>query len=856
MNRMQSQEAWRSGVGRPVTTRWVGLAVVIATATLLAPMEARAEYVRAISVLPPQVEGHLRVLVRSLDGNQPTSGPLVGESRALVAERQLGVLSCADDPCEGRGPSPTHALQSESDPSHIALVLDATMPGEAWRHLADIVCEVVNAPNVLPAGVNLSAWRIGDVRAQDRGAQIVAPTRDRGAFCAGVRAGMDARHRHSKSPIYLTIGSALESVAQDLRSGTHREILVITDGEDESCEGDHPDLVQACRVRGIEHLQASALQAGVPISVLIVDSTPPGRVVSLQHLAILRALSQTTHGEHLDIAGRASRQDVTESLRLLLRRVGAVRWVRSGCVAVEVGSDSQLVELITSHVTTTGSAATAAPSSLNASLVACSRQALLCQAAGSTRCTSGPPVRPVRPEERPDEDADVMSGGTNGTNGASSTTGGRNAPHDCDDGEEGCEDDAGRKNWLIYGALGAGAVVLLVLGVLWYRDEDDEDEDGDTQGYGSRTWDTSPPSDGGVQGRARAHQATPTALELGRGASQGESGPTLVDEGSRGHWAGGSWGSDGGPVDRSVAESRAVSAHERTQAAPRTQADPSPSGPWAVSDRWDPPRGIPGGLPKTHVQEKTHAAAPIPGPEPTESRPPLALLRSQSASERGPHLVALATGERPHALAIPLHEWTPVRLDPVHGLLGVGPREADFQVRFDSSVHSVEVRPGNRARTVWLGRVPLDSVQSVPYMEVLHIAVHGTKLPVEVRTGWDFEAARWQLHSLSPGVQTIDVTSREVILGRAPVVPPDWADDGIVAIPLSLEALGDDAARRISSDHVACWVSQGAFFLRDVSANGTWVAGTRLAKGVVYRVAPETEIGLANRVSFRLRRIG
>jgi hypothetical protein len=761
---------------------------------------------KAIGILPPTREGIPRILVRALTSTDENAAPAQNYPRVRV---YFGAdqVACSDADCTESGVVAMTSNLGDADTFHLGIVIDDTVNFSANQSLGAAICDSFGSVDL--AGTTFSAWRIGD----STGASLIAgPSDSVQDFCTVLQAALTGRTRTARSPIYQVVQSAVSAMAGDTNNGVRRELIVISDGVDETCVGAAD--VSACTNDRVEEIVATAIANSIPVSVLLVDASQSGRTVALHHGAMLRSMGSASHGVVRSVSLRADQDQLTRTISNLLRAVDAVAFVPIECL--ELDGATTTVNLRVTAIQGDGAAertASAAERTLAAAPLACANQRELCEAAGAMCTPDADTVGRLRqqrnaPAANGSADPDDGSGATQPI-GAIQT--GDPTPFEAssqgpDDAEGSNEsepqptDTMSRRTVFSYIALGLALLLILVAAWMWRRNATQEDS---TPGS---VWDQAPePSD-----TASWQSPPPPSLASPPPATR-IPGPTASDAQS-------TMGMD---PQRTVDESFAPR--------PRQERDRT-------------------------IDEGTAPSRPSPLSQTRPGRPdaPLARLRNQRSTTAAVVLAALGPDEKLLAVTIPRDEYTRLHVDR-SGVRSVAASDASLLARFDTGTRAVEVRPGPQG-ILFVNRVQVSDRAWLQPGDILHCGAE--RLPVEVRgpVGEGIMSAA-SLEPQNTGVLSLPrvvVRSAEVRIGRDPEVPPGWEDEHGPVVALPLDVLSDTQRRRISNDHVAVWVSNGTLFVRDLSSNGTLVDGVRIPRDVPFAVGHGKELRLSNEVAFRI----
>lgn len=331
--------------------------------------------VQPIGYLPPTHEGSVRLLIRALSSHgedgQPLSQP--PRVRAHVGSLQIG---CEDNECRNGGVLVQSVMPDELDPLHLGIVVDDTLALGRGRKLSEDICAGIRSTALSNAAY--STWRIADSTGS---ARLGGTTRDVDAVCSQLEA-LEGRIRDARSPILQVLDEALSTMASDTQHGTRRELLVITDGNDETCIGSAD--VDRCADDLVLQIRARAIANSIPISVLLVDASRSGSSVALHQGTRIRRLGAETAGVVRSIRLQADASAFRALLQDELRAIDSVAYATVECVSAEINAPT--VDLRLSKIEGEGSEeriASVAARSLASAPLACATQRELCGLTGA-----------------------------------------------------------------------------------------------------------------------------------------------------------------------------------------------------------------------------------------------------------------------------------------------------------------------------------------------------------------------------------------------------------------------------------------------------------------------------------------
>jgi len=224
-------------------------------------------------------------------------------------------------------PSPAAAVASASDDgSVIVFVLDNTLslnlPGAAAK-LGDAIASKMDPTRRDRVGIY-----IVDREGPD-GAKKLAPTDNADAVRTFVAKNFNFNGK--QSPILTTTRQAVEAITNDLVFPGRREIILISDGVDETCKPEAD--IEACLKKSIEAIRDVELRGAVPVAVstLAVNDMAGGSNIDRRWLTGLEVLAKQLHGVHKVIRPRTA-ADLADAATKAMDQARSVYLYKANCL--------------------------------------------------------------------------------------------------------------------------------------------------------------------------------------------------------------------------------------------------------------------------------------------------------------------------------------------------------------------------------------------------------------------------------------------------------------------------------------------------------------------------------------------
>ena len=298
-------------------------------AALLLLVSAASAYAGVSSQIigagPPTNRQTATVQIRHLDDDKPVAKD--GAPSVLVYR-----TGSPTAPLNNPAPAPTVGSASEEG-SVIVFVLDNTLslslPGAAAK-LGDAIASKMDPTRRDRVGIY-----IVDREGPD-GAKKLAPTDNADAVRTFVAKNFNFNGK--ESPILTTTRRAVEDISNDLTIPGRREIILISDGLDETCKPEAD--IEGCLKKSIDAIRDAELRGAVPVAVstLAVNDMAGGSNIDLRWLTGLEVLATQLHGVHTTIRPRTA-NDLADAARESMDQARSVYLYTVNCLREPALSD-------------------------------------------------------------------------------------------------------------------------------------------------------------------------------------------------------------------------------------------------------------------------------------------------------------------------------------------------------------------------------------------------------------------------------------------------------------------------------------------------------------------------------------